>query len=93
MPQESLNAFGEWREKALDGWGRQLAAGQVRLADGRVVVYAVSRIIPGDPAEASAAEKQSIQQQLVEVAGEDDLHELVDRLRERVKVTVAEDRL
>jgi len=69
------------------------SAGQVRLADGRVVVYAVSRIIPGDPAEASVAEKQSIQQQLAEVAGEDDLHELVDSLRRRIKVTVAEDRL
>ena len=69
------------------------SAGQVTLADGRVVVYAVSRIVPGDPAEASAAEKQSIQQQLVEVAGEDDLRALVDSLRERIKVTVAEDRL
>jgi peptidyl-prolyl cis-trans isomerase D len=69
------------------------SAGQVALGDGRVVVYAVTRITPGDPAQASAAEKQSIQQQLVGMAGEDDLQALVASLRKRVKVTVAEDRL
>jgi peptidyl-prolyl cis-trans isomerase D len=69
------------------------SAGQVTLADGRVVVYAVTRITPGDPAEASDAEKQSIQQQLTEMAGEDDLQALVASLRKRIKLTVAEDRL
>jgi peptidyl-prolyl cis-trans isomerase D len=69
------------------------SAGQVTLADGRVVVYAVTRITPGNPAEASDAEKQSIQQQLTEMAGEDDLQALVASLRKRIKLTVAEDRL
>ncbi|MDP3761926.1 MAG: cellulose synthase [Ramlibacter sp.] len=33
LPAEALNAFTEWRARALDGWGRQLAAGQVRVAN------------------------------------------------------------
>lgn len=33
LPAETLNAFTEWRTRALDGWGRQLAAGQVRVAN------------------------------------------------------------
>ena len=69
------------------------SAGQVTLADGRVVVYAVSRIVPGDPAEAGAAQKQSFQQQLEEVAGQDDLQALVGSLRKRIKITVSDDRL
>ncbi|HUR90523.1 MAG TPA: cellulose synthase [Ramlibacter sp.] len=30
---EGSDAFTEWRERALDGWSRQLAAGQVRVAN------------------------------------------------------------
>jgi len=79
--------------KAPPPAGGKASAGQVTLADGRVVVFAVSRIIPGNPAEASVAEKQSYQQQLEDMAGQDDLRALVDSLRKRIKVTVAEDRL
>jgi peptidyl-prolyl cis-trans isomerase D len=79
--------------KALPPSGGKASAGQVALPDGRVVVFAISRIIPGDPAEASVAEKQSYQQQLEDMAGQDDLRALVDSLRKRIKVTVAEDRL
>lgn len=32
VPPDGLDAFQEWRERALDGWARQLAAGQVRVA-------------------------------------------------------------
>src|SRR5438045_6163033 len=32
IPAEGLQAFDEWRERELDGWARQLAAGQVRVA-------------------------------------------------------------
>jgi peptidyl-prolyl cis-trans isomerase D len=71
----------------------KVSAGKVALPDGREVVYAVSKITPGNPDEASAQEKQSIQQQMVEAIGEDDVRGLVDSLRARIKVTVAEDRL
>jgi hypothetical protein len=33
LPAEARNAFADWRARALDGWGRQLASGQVRLAN------------------------------------------------------------
>lgn len=33
LPPEVLDAFAQWRALALDGWGRQLAAGQVRLTN------------------------------------------------------------
>ena len=33
LPGEVLDAFSDWRTRALDGWGRQLAAGQVRVTN------------------------------------------------------------
>ena len=33
LPQDAQAAFADWRGRALDGWGRQMAAGQVRLAN------------------------------------------------------------
>lgn len=33
LPAEAIPAFAEWRARALDGWGRELAAGQVRVAN------------------------------------------------------------
>jgi hypothetical protein len=33
LPAEAHGAFADWRARALDGWGRQMAAGQVRLAN------------------------------------------------------------
>ncbi len=71
----------------------KVSPGKAIRADGRAVVFAVSRVIPGDPAEANAAQKASLQQQLVEMAGADDVEGLVKSLRKRTVVTIAEDRL
>jgi hypothetical protein len=51
LPHESLQAFDDWREKALDGWGRQLAAGQVRLTN----VFGRPAIVVAPDAGAQAA--------------------------------------
>lgn len=51
LSPESQQAFSEWREKALDGWGRQLAAGQVRLAN----VFGRPAIVIAPDAGAQAA--------------------------------------
>jgi hypothetical protein len=51
LPQESQQAFTEWREKALDGWARQLAAGQVRLTN----VFGRPAIVVAPDAGAQAA--------------------------------------
>ncbi|WP_172217072.1 cellulose biosynthesis cyclic di-GMP-binding regulatory protein BcsB [Caenimonas soli] len=51
LPPESLDAFAEWRGKALDGWGRQLATGQVRLGN----VFGRAAIVVAPDAGAQAA--------------------------------------
>ena len=71
----------------------KVSAGKSVLPDGRVFVFAVSRVVPGNPTEAPPEEKQAIEQQLVQLLGVDDQQALVHSLRDRVKVTVAEDRL
>lgn len=51
MGTEGREAFGAWRERALDGWSRQLAAGQVRVAD----VFGRPAIVVAQDAGADAA--------------------------------------
>ena len=71
----------------------KVSPGKAVLADGRVVVFAVSKVTPGNPAEATAEQKGTLQQQLAQMAGDDDVESLVSALRKRMKVTVVEDRL
>ena len=71
----------------------KVAAGRAILPDGRAVVFAVTRVIPGNPAEATPEQKASLQQQLMEMAGSDDVEGMVRALRKRAVVTIAEDRL
>ncbi|MDB5875507.1 MAG: cellulose synthase [Ramlibacter sp.] len=60
LPAESANAFNEWRSRALDGWGRQLVSGQVRLANvfGRPAIV----VAPDAGAQAAGLFTQSWQQ-------------------------------
>jgi hypothetical protein len=60
LPAEGLDAYSEWRARALDGWGRQLAAGQVRLANvfGRPAIV----VAPDAGEHAAALFTQSWQQ-------------------------------
>jgi hypothetical protein len=60
LPNEVLEAFSEWRARALDGWGSQLAAGQVRLTNvfGRPAIV----VAPDAGAQAAALFTQSWQQ-------------------------------
>ena len=71
----------------------KVAAGRTILPDGRAVVFAVTRVIPGNPAEATPEQKASLQQQLTDLAGSDDVEGMVSALRKRAVVTIAEDRL
>jgi peptidyl-prolyl cis-trans isomerase D len=71
----------------------KIAAGRTILSDGRAVVFAVTRIIPGNPADATPPQKAQLQQQLTEMAGSDDVEGMVKALRKRAVVTIAEDRL
>jgi hypothetical protein len=60
LPADVLDAFSEWRTRALDGWGRQLAAGQVRVTNvfGRPAIV----IAPDAGAHAAGLFMQSWQQ-------------------------------
>jgi peptidyl-prolyl cis-trans isomerase D len=71
----------------------KVSPGKITLADGRVVVFAVSKVTPGNPAEAPAEQRLSLQQQLGQMAGAEDVEGLVDTLRKRMKITVVEERL
>jgi len=51
LPRESQQAFNDWREKALDGWARQLAGGQVRMTN----VFGRPAIVVAPDAGAQAA--------------------------------------
>jgi peptidyl-prolyl cis-trans isomerase D len=67
--------------------------GKVVSSDGSIVVYAVSKVVPGDTSEATVAQRSTLQQQLAQADGNDDVAALVKALRKRMQITVAEDRL
>ena len=71
----------------------KVSPGKAVLADGSIVVFAVSKVIPGDPAEATAEQRSTLQQQLAQVHGNEDARSLVKALRQRMKVTVVEQQL
>jgi peptidyl-prolyl cis-trans isomerase D len=71
----------------------KVSVDKVLLPDGRAVVFAVSKITPGNPAEAPPEQKASLQQQLVQYGGIDDVLGVVHALRKPMLITVAEDRL
>jgi peptidyl-prolyl cis-trans isomerase D len=67
--------------------------GRVVLGDGSVVVFAVSGVTSGDPAKATAEQRQLLQQQLARAGGADDARAFVSAMRKQMQVKVAEDRL
>jgi peptidyl-prolyl cis-trans isomerase D len=69
------------------------SVGQVALADGSHVVFTVDKVTPGDPKEASAQERQMLQQQLAAMRGNAAATDLLQELRKRMKITVVEARL
>lgn len=70
-----------------------VTAGQAGLADGGVAVFVVRSVTPGNVAEASPEEREQLRAQLAQVAGFGDGQAYVTALRQRMRVTVAEDRL
>jgi len=69
------------------------SVGKVVLDDGRIVVYAVRKVIPGDLGEVTAEQRESLRQQLGQVHGNQDVQALVQSLRGKMRIEVAEDRL
>lgn len=71
----------------------KVSPGKVMLDNGSAVVFAVTKVTPGDPEEASGQERTMLQQQLAQVAGNEDAQGMLKSLRKRMKITVAESRL
>ena len=71
----------------------KVSPGKVELADGRIVVFAVSRVIAGDPKQATPSEREQLKQQLAQLRGNDDAQSLLRALRKRLKISVVEERL
>lgn len=67
--------------------------GKLVLDDGRIVAFQVTKVIPGDLSEVSEEQRATFRQQLGRTAGNDDVNALVQALRKRMRITVAEDRL
>jgi len=67
--------------------------GKVMLADGSAVVFAVTRVEPGNPDEASEQERAMLRQQLGGLLGSEDAEVLQRSLRRTMKITVNEARL
>lgn len=71
----------------------KVSPGKVALDDGRILVFAVSKVTPGDPKEATEQQRTQLQQQLAQAAGIEDAREMLQAQRKRAKVTVVEERL
>lgn len=71
----------------------QVAPGKAVLDDGRIVVFVVRKVTPGNPAEATPEQQEAMRQQVAQFSGEAQAGALVDALRRQVKITVADDRL
>lgn len=71
----------------------KVAPGKVALPDGRLVVFTIDKVVPGNPAEASEQERSLLRQQLAQAHGIEDARAYVAALRRRFEVTVAEERL
>ncbi len=71
----------------------QVSPGKATLPDGSSVVFAVSQVTPGNPAEGSPEQRAQLRQQVAQMRGVDEAQALITALRKRMQVEVAEDRL
>jgi peptidyl-prolyl cis-trans isomerase D len=71
----------------------KLSADKARMADGRFVVFTVTKVTPGDPKQATPEERIRMRQQIAGYAGTEEAVSLVKQLRRKMKITVAESQL
>jgi len=73
--------------------GGKPSAGKVALPDGSFVVFAVNKVTPGDPKDATPQERDMLKQQLAQLNGNEDAASMLRALRKRMNITVVEARL
>lgn len=71
----------------------KLAAGQAAMPDGRIVLFTVNKVSPGDVAAMPAPQREMLLQQIAQIGGGNDAQALIADLRKRVKVAVVEQNL
>ena len=71
----------------------KVSAGSATLPNGSAVVFAVSKVTPGDVATMPPQQREMLRGQIAEIGGSDDVKALVSAMRKRVKVTVVEGNL
>jgi len=71
----------------------KVSSGKVKLDDGSYIIFAVSKAQPGDATIMPAEQRAMLQQQLLQVNGQEAAASYVSALRRQMRITVAEDRL
>lgn len=71
----------------------KLSTGKVKIANGQMIVFAISKAIPGADADAPPQLRTAIFDQLAPRLGDTDAESIGKALRKRAKVQIAEDRL
>ncbi|KRA20158.1 MULTISPECIES: peptidylprolyl isomerase [unclassified Lysobacter] len=71
----------------------KVTPGRAMLPDGRAVLFAVSKVTPGDLAQVPPPQREQMQTQLAQISGADDIKALVAAQRKRMKVTVVDQNL
>jgi peptidyl-prolyl cis-trans isomerase D len=71
----------------------KVSPGRVRLDDGSYVVFAVTKVTPGDVSKATPQQRLGLRTQLAKATGADDARAFIATMRRSMQVKVAEDRL
>ncbi|MGN6112663.1 MAG: peptidylprolyl isomerase, partial [Luteimonas sp.] len=69
------------------------SVGSKVLDDGRIVVYQVNRVVPGDPKQATADRRRQLRDQLGRITAQEAMNAVVRELRRKMTINVAEDRM
>lgn len=69
------------------------STGKVAMPDGGHVVFAVTKVVPGDPKELPPEQLAQMRSQIAQMKGVDAAQAYVSAMRKQMKVEVAEDRL
>ncbi|MGO1071461.1 SurA N-terminal domain-containing protein [Lysobacter sp. CA199] len=71
----------------------KVAGGKSKLDDGRVVLFAVNKVVPGNKSEIPAAQMDMLRTQIAQMGGYEESRELTSALRKRVQIKVIEENL
>ncbi|MGH8081568.1 MAG: peptidylprolyl isomerase, partial [Lysobacter sp.] len=71
----------------------KVGAGKAKLADGRIVLFALNKVVPGSKSDIPAAQMDMLRTQIAQMGGYEESRELTSALRKRVQIKVIEENL